>query len=141
MLLTFLHMSAATIPLHCRFTCNGNSSFQSLADQNMDIMYDYEILPTRKPKFLAQTAAHVSGAAYLYQRKDVHQDSWGEKVSKLGTAREVFSLRTDGSFLISSIQEDQVCFTDYVPDFLFHSTCIIIKLTYYTLCIHTNSVV
>ncbi|XP_032073382.1 methylmalonic aciduria and homocystinuria type C protein isoform X5 [Thamnophis elegans] len=45
----------------------------------MDIMYDYEILPTRKPKFLAQTAAHVSGAAYLYQRKDVHQDSWGEK--------------------------------------------------------------
>ncbi|XP_013921792.1 PREDICTED: methylmalonic aciduria and homocystinuria type C protein isoform X3 [Thamnophis sirtalis] len=52
---------------------------ESLADQNMDIMYDYEILPTRKPKFLAQTAAHVSGAAYLYQRKDVHQDSWGEK--------------------------------------------------------------
>ncbi|KAK9404321.1 methylmalonic aciduria and homocystinuria type C protein [Crotalus adamanteus] len=52
---------------------------KSLADQNMDIMYDYEILPNRKPKFLAQTAAHVAGAAYLYQRKDVHQDSWGEK--------------------------------------------------------------
>ncbi|XP_015666807.1 methylmalonic aciduria and homocystinuria type C protein [Protobothrops mucrosquamatus] len=52
---------------------------KNLADQNMDIMYDYEILPNRKPKFLAQTAAHVAGAAYLYQRKDVHQDSWGEK--------------------------------------------------------------
>lgn len=87
---TFLHISAATIPLHCRFICNENSSFQNLADQNMDIMYDYEILPNRKPKFLAQTAAHVAGAAYFYQRKDVHQDSWGEKVSRLGTAGKVF---------------------------------------------------
>lgn len=44
-------------------------------------MYDYEMLPNRKPRFLAQTAAHVAGAAYYYQRKDVQQDPWGEKVS------------------------------------------------------------
>lgn len=43
-------------------------------------MYDYEMLPNRKPRFLAQTAAHVAGAAYYYQRKDVQQDPWGEKV-------------------------------------------------------------
>ncbi|XP_061488792.1 cyanocobalamin reductase / alkylcobalamin dealkylase isoform X2 [Rhineura floridana] len=52
---------------------------ESLADQQVDIMYDYEMLPNRKPKFLAQTAVHVAGAAYYYQRKDVQQDPWGEK--------------------------------------------------------------
>lgn len=43
-------------------------------------MFDYEMLPSRKPKFLAQTAAHVAGAAYYYQRKDVKFDPWGKKV-------------------------------------------------------------
>lgn len=43
-------------------------------------MFDYEMLPSRKPKFLAQTAAHVAGAAYYYQRKDVKCDPWGKKV-------------------------------------------------------------
>ncbi|XP_066482149.1 cyanocobalamin reductase / alkylcobalamin dealkylase [Tiliqua scincoides] len=52
---------------------------ESLADQHVDIMYDYEMLPNRKPRFLAQTAAHVAGAAYYYQRKDVQQDPWGKK--------------------------------------------------------------
>ncbi|XP_077190071.1 cyanocobalamin reductase / alkylcobalamin dealkylase isoform X2 [Paroedura picta] len=53
---------------------------ESLTDQQVDIMYDYEMLPNRKPRFLAQTAAHVSGAAYYYQRKDVQRDPWGEKI-------------------------------------------------------------
>ncbi|XP_053103280.1 cyanocobalamin reductase / alkylcobalamin dealkylase isoform X2 [Hemicordylus capensis] len=53
---------------------------ENLADQHMDVMCDYEMLPSRKPRFLAQTAAHVAGAAYYYQRKDVQQDPWGEKV-------------------------------------------------------------
>ncbi|KAM4721986.1 cyanocobalamin reductase / alkylcobalamin dealkylase isoform 2-T2 [Rhinophrynus dorsalis] len=45
----------------------------------LDIIYDYELHPNRRPKVLMQTAAHVSGAAYYYQRKHVEQDSWGEK--------------------------------------------------------------
>ncbi|XP_019356941.1 PREDICTED: methylmalonic aciduria and homocystinuria type C protein [Gavialis gangeticus] len=48
-------------------------------DEKVHIIYDYEMLPNRKPKFLAQTAAHVSGAAYYYQRKDVKCDPWGDK--------------------------------------------------------------
>lgn len=43
--------------------------------------YDYEMLPSRKPKFLAQSAAHVAGAVYYYQRSDVPDHPWGEKVS------------------------------------------------------------
>uniref|UniRef100_A0A8C6SYZ1 Cyanocobalamin reductase / alkylcobalamin dealkylase n=1 Tax=Neogobius melanostomus TaxID=47308 RepID=A0A8C6SYZ1_9GOBI len=38
--------------------------------QNIAVSFDYELLPSRKPKFLAQTAAHVSGAAFYYQQSD-----------------------------------------------------------------------
>lgn len=73
-------------------------------------MFDYEMLPSRKPKFLAQTAAHVAGAAYYYQRKDVKLDPWGKKVRQkhsLGRTNElqplnctmiVCSLVTSSSF-------------------------------------------
>ncbi|KAI1236786.1 hypothetical protein IHE44_0015040 [Lamprotornis superbus] len=52
---------------------------EKFPDQRVDVMFDYEMLPSRKPKFLAQTAAHVAGAAYYYQRKDVKRDPWGKK--------------------------------------------------------------
>jgi len=61
----------------------------------VDIIFDYEILPSRKPKFLAQTAAHVAGAAYYYQRKDVKLDPWGKKVRQkhsLGRTTKLQSL-------------------------------------------------
>jgi methylmalonic aciduria homocystinuria type C protein len=47
----------------------------------VDVSYDYEMLPSRKPKFLAQSAAHVAGAVYYYQRSDIPDHPWGEKVS------------------------------------------------------------
>ncbi|KAL1022527.1 hypothetical protein UPYG_G00028870 [Umbra pygmaea] len=46
---------------------------------NVDVSFDYEILPSRKPKFLAQSAAHVAGAAYYYQCLDVPDQPWGKK--------------------------------------------------------------
>ena len=39
------------------------------------VMCDYEMLPNRRPKVLVQTAAHVSGAAFYYQRKHVEDMS------------------------------------------------------------------
>ncbi|KAG8437032.1 hypothetical protein GDO86_007932 [Hymenochirus boettgeri] len=45
----------------------------------LDIIYDYELHPNRRPKVLMQTAAHISGATYYYQRKDVQHDPWGDK--------------------------------------------------------------
>ncbi|XP_075040099.1 cyanocobalamin reductase / alkylcobalamin dealkylase isoform X2 [Mixophyes fleayi] len=45
----------------------------------VDVIYDYELHPNRRPKVLMQTAAHVSGAAYYYQRKDVPEDPWGQR--------------------------------------------------------------
>ncbi|XP_069837346.1 cyanocobalamin reductase / alkylcobalamin dealkylase [Dendropsophus ebraccatus] len=45
----------------------------------IDVIYDYELHPNRRPKVLMQTAAHVSGAAYYYQRSDVEEDPWGKQ--------------------------------------------------------------
>ncbi|KAF7661864.1 hypothetical protein LDENG_00251520 [Lucifuga dentata] len=52
---------------------------QCFPEQKVDISYDYELLPSRKPKFLAQTAAHVSGAAFYYQQANVTDQPWAEK--------------------------------------------------------------
>lgn len=56
-------------------------TLQCFPGQEVDVRYDYELLPSRKPKFLAQTAAHVSGAAFYYQKSDVIDQPWDEKVT------------------------------------------------------------
>ena len=55
--------------------------FQVLLPENdVEIIQDFELHPkTRRPKLLVQTAGHVSGAAYYYQRTDVCKDPWPEK--------------------------------------------------------------
>ncbi|KAJ3599545.1 hypothetical protein NHX12_033504 [Muraenolepis orangiensis] len=57
----------------------GSAVSQCFAEQKVEVSYDYEMLPSRKPKFLAQTAAHVAGAAYYYQQADVTDHPWGTK--------------------------------------------------------------
>ena len=42
--------------------------------RNVAVMHDFELLPNRRPKILAQTAAHVSGAVRLFQEGDVAQE-------------------------------------------------------------------
>ena len=39
--------------------------------RNVTVMHDFELLPNRRPRVLAQTAAHVSGAVRLFQEGDV----------------------------------------------------------------------
>ena len=42
-----------------------------------DTIHDFELDPrSRRPKILVQTAAHVAGAAYFYQQKDVTNPPW-----------------------------------------------------------------
>ncbi|KAK1897343.1 Methylmalonic aciduria and homocystinuria type C protein like [Dissostichus eleginoides] len=63
----------------CVKRCVSSAVSQCFPGQEVDVRYDYELLPSRKPKFLAQTAAHVSGAAYYYQQSDVKDQPWAEK--------------------------------------------------------------
>nr|XP_004226045.1 methylmalonic aciduria and homocystinuria type C protein homolog [Ciona intestinalis] len=52
-----------------------NETVSGLNIGGITIMYDYEILPNRRPKVLVQTAAHVAGAAFYYQREHVLKPS------------------------------------------------------------------
>ncbi|XP_007977147.1 cyanocobalamin reductase / alkylcobalamin dealkylase [Chlorocebus sabaeus] len=52
---------------------------ESLPELQIEVIADYEVHPNRRPKILAQTAAHVAGAAYYYQRQDVEADPWGNQ--------------------------------------------------------------
>ena len=44
----------------------------------VEFIQDSDLLPSRRPKVLVQTAGHVSGAAHYYQRNDVTPQPWGE---------------------------------------------------------------
>ncbi|XP_032380998.1 cyanocobalamin reductase / alkylcobalamin dealkylase [Etheostoma spectabile] len=63
----------------CVKHCISSAVSECFPGQEVDVSYDYELLPSRKPKFLAQTAAHVSGAAFYYQPSDVRDHPWAEK--------------------------------------------------------------
>ncbi|XP_042339952.1 cyanocobalamin reductase / alkylcobalamin dealkylase [Plectropomus leopardus] len=63
----------------CVKQCVSSAVSQCFPGQQVDVRYDYELLPSRRPKFLAQTAAHVSGAAFYYRQSDVRDQPWAEK--------------------------------------------------------------
>ncbi|XP_036356451.1 cyanocobalamin reductase / alkylcobalamin dealkylase isoform X4 [Octopus sinensis] len=44
-----------------------------------DLIYDFDQKAPRLYSILVQTAAHVAGAAYYYQKKDVINNPWGDK--------------------------------------------------------------
>uniref|UniRef100_A0A3Q3ER90 Cyanocobalamin reductase / alkylcobalamin dealkylase n=1 Tax=Labrus bergylta TaxID=56723 RepID=A0A3Q3ER90_9LABR len=47
--------------------------------QQVEVIYDYELMPSRRPRFLAQTAAHVSGGAFYYQQSDIIEPPWTDR--------------------------------------------------------------
>ncbi|KAK3091481.1 hypothetical protein FSP39_020157 [Pinctada imbricata] len=51
---------------------------QAYSDYEIDAIHDFEMNHNRRPKVLIQTVAHISGAAYYYQRADVVDDPWPE---------------------------------------------------------------
>lgn len=53
----------------------------------VEFIQDSELMPSRRPKVLVQTAAHVAGAAYYYQRKDVNTPQpWSEDCRVFGAS-------------------------------------------------------
>nr|XP_040039813.1 cyanocobalamin reductase / alkylcobalamin dealkylase [Gasterosteus aculeatus aculeatus] len=63
----------------CVRHCVSSAVARCFAGTEVEVSYDYELLPSRKPRFLAQTAAHVCGAAFYYQQADVREQPWGHK--------------------------------------------------------------
>lgn len=52
------------------------SMLEQFSHYRAEFIQDSQLLPSRRPRVLVQTAGHVSGAAYYYQRKDVSPDPW-----------------------------------------------------------------
>lgn len=51
-----------------------------LSEYNVETLHDYELHDhIRRPKLLVQSAGHVSGAAYYYQKIDVEDQPWEER--------------------------------------------------------------
>ena len=43
---------------------------------DVESYHDFDLTHTRRPKVLVQTAGHVAGAVYYYQRSDVENKKW-----------------------------------------------------------------
>ena len=59
--------------------CHRGTVLQAFPSDEVETLHDFEMTATRRPKILVQTAGHVAGAAYYYQRKDVDPDAWNSK--------------------------------------------------------------
>ncbi|KAK6188048.1 hypothetical protein SNE40_004315 [Patella caerulea] len=86
-------------PFVCRQDCNGGrdlidecmvDSFQKIKknfpDEEIEIIHDFELHHTRRPKVLVQTAGHVAGAAYYYQASDVKNVPWDKSQKIFGVS-------------------------------------------------------
>ncbi|XP_078724006.1 cyanocobalamin reductase / alkylcobalamin dealkylase isoform X1 [Lampetra fluviatilis] len=49
---------------------------QEFPGQRVDVIHDFDVLPSRRPHLLVQTAAHVAGAAFYYRSEDVRDAPW-----------------------------------------------------------------
>ncbi|XP_070195679.1 cyanocobalamin reductase / alkylcobalamin dealkylase-like [Littorina saxatilis] len=59
---------------------------EAFPSEEIETLHDFEMTATRRPKVLVQTAGHVAGAAYYYQRKDVEPDEWDSKKKIYGVS-------------------------------------------------------
>ena len=61
----------------------------------MECIHDFEFHHSRRPKVLVQTAAHVAGAVYYYQRIDVLNDPWpSSQVLEIMFYFDIYHLQT-----------------------------------------------
>ena len=59
---------------------------KTLPNKEVEIIHDYDLLPSRRPKILVQTAGHVSGGAYYYRRENVKKDPWSKDCKIFGVS-------------------------------------------------------
>ncbi len=52
---------------------------RNLGESGVEIIQDFEMDGMRRPKVIMQSAGHVAGAAFYYQRGDVDPDPWDKR--------------------------------------------------------------
>jgi len=80
---------------------------------NLVSIYDYDMLPNRRPKVLVQTAAHVAGLAYYYQKSSLADKSIKEKlygVSIHPVHGGWFAMRS--VIIFTQLQDESLCYKE-----------------------------
>ena len=61
-----------------------------IPNHEIDIVFDYDLWPSRRPKVIMQTVGHVSGAAYFYSRQQLQKDPFPkEQVTIIGRRKHM----------------------------------------------------
>ncbi|KAL5017452.1 hypothetical protein ScPMuIL_007041 [Solemya velum] len=48
-------------------------------NENIQVLHDFDMDSSMRPRMAIQTAGHVTGAVYYYQRTDLDEDPWGDQ--------------------------------------------------------------
>ncbi|CAL1540843.1 unnamed protein product [Lymnaea stagnalis] len=83
----------ALVPFMCSDDCTGTLDLldkcmkhnfslvrRIFPDEDIEIMHDFEMTPSRRPKVLVQPAAHVAGAAYYYTARSLAPNPFKQKI-------------------------------------------------------------
>lgn len=65
---------------------------KSIPEHEIDVIFDYELWPTRRPKIIMQTVGHISGATHFYSRQQLKNDPF-PKDQVMGNRLDFFILK------------------------------------------------
>ncbi|CAF3220732.1 unnamed protein product [Rotaria socialis] len=71
-------------PIDCCVKEKIQSVIENIPDCDIDVMFDYELWPTRRPKIVMQTVSHVAGAARFYSRQQLANDPFPKDRNMMG---------------------------------------------------------
>lgn len=71
-------------PIDCCVKETIHSALEKIPDHDVDILFDYDLWPTRRPKVIMQTVGHVSGAAHFYSRHSLKNDPFPQERNMMG---------------------------------------------------------
>ncbi|CAF1249094.1 unnamed protein product [Rotaria sordida] len=71
-------------PIDCCVKEKIQSAIENIPDHEIDVLFDYDLWPTRRPKIVMQTVGHISGAAHFYSRQQLKNDPFPKDRNMMG---------------------------------------------------------
>ncbi|CAF1000041.1 unnamed protein product [Adineta ricciae] len=78
------HKDLTRDPIDCCVKEKIQSAVEKLPEHEIDVLFDYDLWPTRRPKIIMQTVGHISGAAYFYSRHQLINDPFPKDRNMMG---------------------------------------------------------
>ncbi|CAF4305469.1 unnamed protein product, partial [Rotaria magnacalcarata] len=71
-------------PIDCCVKEKIQTVIKKIPDYDIDVIFDYDLWPTRRPKIVMQTVGHVAGAARFYSRQQLANDPFPKDRNMMG---------------------------------------------------------